>query len=176
MKFIIQHFTGEKCERIMQMLQQFNFACKPGANGNLEITNVLSAEQEYVLKNEIIKFGFKIRKDKKGQLVDDIKTNINNLILSPKPRVFNLAFYLSKELGYNYTYLTNIFSEETGISIRQYIITQKIERIKTLMIDKKLNLKEIASLMKYSNVSHLTNQFKKITGVTPSTYKKRTQK
>jgi AraC-like DNA-binding protein len=86
------------------------------------------------------------------------------------PRI-NYSEYISKKLGYDYTYLSNVFSEEKGINIQQYIIIHKIERVKELLLYDELTLTEIAYKLQYSSIAHLSNQFKKITGLSPSFYK-----
>ena len=83
----------------------------------------------------------------------------------------NLSVYLSDKLNYDYPYLSGLFSEVTGVTIEQYTINQKIERVKELLIFDELNLTEISYLLNYSSVSHLSNQFKKVTGLTPSFFK-----
>jgi AraC-like DNA-binding protein len=86
------------------------------------------------------------------------------------PRI-NYSEYISKKLGYDYTYLSNVFSEEKGINIQQYIIIHKIERVKELLLYDELTLTEISYKLQYSSIAHLSNQFKKITGLSPSFYK-----
>ena len=90
---------------------------------------------------------------------------------SDEPPLLNFSDYLSEKLKYDYTYLSNIFSEVNGITIQQFIILNKIERVKELLLYDELNLTEIAYNLHYSSVSHLSNQFKKITGLTPSFFK-----
>lgn len=91
------------------------------------------------------------------------------------PRI-NFSDYISKKLGYDYTYLSNIFSEVKGTTIQQFIILHKIERVKELLLYDELNLTEISYKLQYSSVAHLSNQFKKVTGLSPSFYKKLKQK
>ena len=111
--------------------------------------------------------------DKKAVLIEKIKILITDLIHHtinlPK---MNYSDYLSEKLNYDYSYLSNIFSEEKGITIGQFIIIHKIERAKELIMYGELNLTEISRDLHYSNVTHLSNQFKKITGLTPSQFKK----
>ena len=110
--------------------------------------------------------------DKKSILVEKIKTLIIEMIhyTDELPKV-NYSIYMSQKLNLNYTYLANLFAEVKGITIEQFIIIHKIERVKELIIYDELSLTEIASLMQYSSVAHLSKQFKKITGLTPSHFK-----
>ena len=119
-----------------------------------------------------MKSGLEVLDDKKRILIEKIKNTITEMIhyTDENPKV-NYSDYLSEKLGYDYTYLANTFSEVTGITIQQFIIIHKIERVKELLIYDELNLTEIAFKMHYSSVGHLSNQFKKITGLTPSFYK-----
>jgi len=111
--------------------------------------------------------------DKKSVLVEKIKNAIIELVHYTEDQIkVNLSDYLSEKLDYNYTYLTNLFSEVKGITIERFYLTHKIERAKELIVYDELNLSEIANKLHYSSVAHLSNQFKKITGLTPSHFKK----
>ena len=110
--------------------------------------------------------------NKKDILVEKIKNAIIELVHFTEDQLkVNLSDYLSKKFDYNYTYLANLFSEEKGITIEKFYLTHKIERVKELIIDDELNLSEISWKMHYSSVAHLSNQFKKFTGLTPSQFK-----
>jgi YesN/AraC family two-component response regulator len=111
--------------------------------------------------------------DKKSILIEKIKNIIVQMVhYSDEPMVFNFSSYLSEKLNYDYNYLSNLFSEVKGTTIEHYIIAHKIERAKELLIYNELSLTEIAEKLHYSNVAHLSNQFKKVTGLTPSFFKK----
>ena len=111
--------------------------------------------------------------DKKSILIEKIKNVIIEIIhYSDELPTENYSEYISKKLGYDYTYLSNIFSEVKGITIQQFIIMHKIERVKELSLYDELNLTEISYLLHYSSVAHLSNQFKKVTGLSPSFFKK----
>jgi AraC-like DNA-binding protein len=115
--------------------------------------------------------------DKKTILVKKIKSIVVQLVhYSNEQLQTNFSDYLSKELQYDYTYLANLFSQEEGIPIQKFIIAQKIERVKELIIEEKLNLTQIAVKLHYSSVAHLSNQFKKVTGFSPSYFKERESK
>jgi AraC-like DNA-binding protein len=145
--------------------------------GMVEILEDISKEQREQLRANLFKIGLELLDDKKSILIEKIKNVIIEMIHYSEalPKV-NYSDYISKKLGYNYTYLANTFSEVKGITIQQFIIMHKIERVKELLLYEELNLTEISYKLHYSSVAHLSNQFKKITGLTPSYYKKLKQK
>ena len=140
--------------------------------GMVELKTELTSQQHDELQTDLKKVGLELLDDKKSILIDKIKNVIIEMIHYNEevPKV-NYSFYISEKLGYDYTYLSNIFSEVKGITIQQLIIFHKIERVKELMLYDELNLTEISYRLNYSSVSHLSNQFKKITGLTPSFFK-----
>ncbi len=141
--------------------------------GEVEIMEKLSPEQNDQLKVALIQSGLELMDDKKAILIEKIKNVITELIhYSEKMITVNYSDYISEKLAYDYTYLSNLFSEVKGITIQQFIIVHKIERAKELLLYDELNLTEIAYKLHYSSVAHLSNQFKKVTGLTPSHYKK----
>jgi len=116
--------------------------------------------------------GLELMEDSKKILVEKIKTIIIELIHYSEEQIkINLSDYLSEKLNHNYTYLSNLFSEVKGTTIEQFYLANKIERVKELLVYDELNLTEIAWKLHYSSVSHLSNQFKKMTGLTPSHFK-----
>ncbi len=136
---------------------------------NNQISDQLLSDLDLGLK----RVGLEILEDKRSILIDKIKNVIIEMVHHreelPKS---NYSDYISEKLGYDYTYLSNIFSEVKGITIQQFIIIHKIERVKEMLLYEELNLTEISYRMNYSSVSHLSNQFKKITGLSPSYYKR----
>ena len=123
------------------------------------------------------KAGLMLMDDKKSILVEKIKGAVIELVHYREEQIkTNLSDYLSERLNYDYTYLANLFSEVKGITIEKFYLTHKIERVKELIIYDELNLSEIAYNMHYSSAAHLSNQFKKITGLTPSHFKKLSRK
>lgn len=132
------------------------------------------SDQEYSDLNLSLKrVGLEILEDKRSILIDKIKNVLIEMVhYNEEYPKFNYSDYISEKLGYDYTYLSNIFSEVKGITIQQFIILHKIERVKEMLLYDDLNLTEISYRMNYSSVSHLSNQFKKITGLTPSYYKR----
>lgn len=140
--------------------------------GEAEIIEDISEEQHDQFKEALLKSGLELLDDKKSVLIQKIKNVIVELIhYSEEPLAINFSDHLSQKLNHNYTYLANLFSEVQGTTIEKFIIAHKIERVKELLVYNELNLTEIAYLMHYSSVAHLSAQFKKVTGLTPSHFK-----
>lgn len=140
--------------------------------GEVEIMEDISAEQHDQFQVALLKSGLELMDDKKSILIQKIKNVIIELIhYSDEPLAVNFSDYLSQKLDHNYTYLANLFSEVQGTTIEKFIIAHKIERVKELLVYNELNLTEIAYLMHYSSVAHLSAQFKKVTGLTPTHFK-----
>jgi AraC-like DNA-binding protein len=145
--------------------------------GMVEILEDITQEQRDLLKVSLFRSGLELLDDKRSILVEKIKSVIVEMIHhSDEAPVVNYSDFISEKLNYDYTYLSNIFSEVKGITIQQYIIINKIERVKELLLYDELNLTEISYKLHYSSVAHLSNQFKKITGLSPSFYKELKQK
>jgi len=141
--------------------------------GEVEITTEISPEQHGQLRASLLQFGLELMEDKKSILIEKIKNIIIEMIhYSEDPPILNFSAYLSEKLNYDYNYLSNLFSEVKGTTIEHFIISHKIERAKELLIYNELTLTEIADKMHYCNVAHLSNQFKKVTGLTPTFFKK----
>jgi len=140
--------------------------------GEVVLRHELSEDQRIQLKFALWKSGLELMDDKKALMTEKIKKVIVEMVHydDEMPKV-KASIYISKRLKRNYTYLSNIFSEVTGSNIGQYIITQKIERVKELLKYEDLNLSQISFDMNYSSVAHLSNQFKKLTGYTPTFFK-----
>jgi AraC-like DNA-binding protein len=140
--------------------------------GEVEILETISAEQQDQLKAGLLKSGLELMDDKKSVLIQKIKNAIVEMVhYSEEPLVVKFSEYLSHKLNHDYTYLANLFSEVQGTTIEKFLIAHKIERVKELLVYNELNLTEIAYLMHYSSVAHLSSQFKKVTGLTPSHFK-----
>lgn len=141
--------------------------------GEIEIMENISAGQREQLKIDLISSGLELMEDKRAVLIEKIKIVITEMIhYSDELPLVNYSEYISEKLQYDYTYLSNLFSEVKGITIQQFIIIHKIEKAKELILYDELNLTEISYKLHYSSVAHLSNQFKKITGLTPSHFKK----
>ena len=141
--------------------------------GEVEISGELEAAQQDELRQALVKFGFELLEDKKSKLIEKIKNIVIEMVhYNEEAPMLNFSAYLSEKLDYDYNYLSNLFSEVKGTTIEHYIISHKIERAKELIMYNELTLTEIAEKLHYSSVAHLSNQFKKVTGLTPSFFKK----
>jgi AraC-like DNA-binding protein len=140
--------------------------------GETEIMEDISKDQWFRLSNALKKTGLELMDDNRSILVEKLKTTIIELVHYTDEQIkINLSDYLSEKLNHNYTYLANLFSEVNGTTIEKFYLSHKIERVKELLVYDELNLTEIAYKLHYSSVAHLSNQFKKMTGLTPSHFK-----
>lgn len=140
--------------------------------GEVEIMENISMEQRQQLKLALLDSGLELMDDKKSMLIEKIKNVIIEMVHHSTENIkINFSDYLSQKLSHDYTYLSNLFSEVQGTTIEQFIISHKTERIKELIIYGELNITEIAWKMNYSSVAHLSSQFKKVTGLSPSHFK-----
>ncbi len=140
--------------------------------GYVELKGSLTTEQHEQLRTTLLNCGLELVDDKKSILIEKIKKIIIDFVHNgDEPLKMNFSTYLSEKLNYDYTYMSNLFSEITAISIENYIIAVKIERVKELLLYDELSLSEISYELHYSSVCHLSNQFKKYTGLTPSSFK-----
>jgi AraC-like DNA-binding protein len=140
--------------------------------GEAEILENISLLQHDQFRDALLKSGLELMDDKKSVLIERIKNIIIELVhYSEEPLVVKFSEFLSQKLNHDYTYLANLFSEVQGTTIEKFFIAHKIERVKELLVYDELNLTEIAYLLHYSSVGHLSAQFKKVTGLTPSHFK-----
>ena len=145
--------------------------------GEVELNETPSATQLNELSLALKKTGLELMDDNKSILIEKIKNIIIELIhYTDEPPAIKFSEFLSQKLNHDYTYLSNLFSEVQGTTIEHFIIAHKIERVKELLIYDDLNLTEIAYLLHYSSVAHLSSQFKKVTGLTPSHFKQLKEK
>lgn len=173
MKLFIKYMVSNRCKlAVKEQLNKLGLHFIVVDLGEVEIMEVLTAEQHMLLQAGLIASGLELMDDKRAVLIEKIKNVITEMIHHSEelPKV-NYSDYISQKLNYDYTYLSNLFSEVKGITIQQFIIIHKIERVKELLFYDELNLTEISFKMHYSSVAHLSNQFKKVTGLTPSAYK-----
>jgi AraC-like DNA-binding protein len=153
-------------------IQNLGFHCKAVELGEAEILEDLSSEQLRILNIALKKTGLELMDDKRSILVEKIKTLIIEMIDHSDEQIkLYLSEFLTERLNHNYTYLANLFSEVKGTTIENFYVTQRIEKVKELIVYHELNLTEIADKLHFSSVAHLSNQFKKITGLTPSHFK-----
>ena len=173
MELHIKNMVSNRCKLIVQSeLEKLGINYTAIKLGVAEITEDIPPEKRNLLDSNLKKSGLSLIEDKKGMLVEKIKNVIIELVHYSEDQIkVNFSDYLSEKLIYDYTYLANLFSEHQGITIEHYYLNHKIERVKELLIYDELNVTEIAYKLHYSSVAHLSNQFKKITGLTPSHYK-----
>lgn len=145
--------------------------------GEVEIREEITAPQREELKVSLRQYGLELIEDKKSILIEKIKNVIIETVhFSDTLPSVKFSIYLSEKLNYDYTYLSNLFSQSSGTTIEHFILRHKIERVKELITYNELNLTQIAWKMNYSSVAHLSCQFKKITGLTASDFKSKHQK
>ena len=174
MKLHIKYMVSLRCKMVVkEELARLGLHYVVLDLGMVEILEDITIEQRELLRSSLLRSGLELLDDKRSILIEKIKNVIIEMIhyADEMPSV-NISEYISKKLGYDYTYLSNIFSQVKGSTIQQFIILHKIERVKELLLYDELNLTEISYRMHYSSVAHLSNQFKKVTGLTPSLYKK----
>lgn len=178
MKLYIKYMVSLRCKMMVEEeLKKLDLKYVALDLGMVEMREDLTQEQRDLLKLNLLRSGLELLDDSRSILVEKIKNVIIEMIHhSEEAPVINYSDFISKKLSYDYTYLSNIFSEVKGITIQQYIIVNKIERVKELLLYDELNLTEISYKLHYSSVAHLSNQFKKITGLSPSFYKQLKQK
>ncbi|MBP1663187.1 MAG: AraC family transcriptional regulator [Bacteroidetes bacterium] len=157
---------------MLEQLDQLGLHYGELEKGELEITEDVDYDQIEKLKTSLVNSGLELVDDRKTNIVQKIKNVITETIQNTDVQLkTNFSVYLSEKLNYEYTYLSTLFSEMTGVTIEQYLINQRIERVKELLIYDEMNLTQISYLLNYSSVAHLSNQFKKVTGLTPSFFK-----
>jgi AraC-like DNA-binding protein len=162
-----------RCKMVVKAaLDKIGLLYKSVSLGEADISKDISDTQRARLKTELLKSGLELMDDHKTVLIEKIKNVVVEMVhYSEEPINTNFSDYLSKKLRYDYTYLSNIFSEVMNITIEHYIISHKIERVKELLIYDELNLTQISYKLNYSSVAHLSNQFKKVTGFTPTQFR-----
>lgn len=178
MNLYIKYMVSLRCKMIVkEELKKLGLRYLVVDLGTVEILEHITDEKRDILKRNLLKSGLELLDDKKSILIEKIKNVITEMIhYSDEVPTLNYSDFISEKLDYDYTYLSNIFSEVKGITIQQFIIMHKIERVKELLLYDELNLTEISYKLHYSSVAHLSNQFKKITGLSPSYYKQLKQK
>ncbi len=162
-----------RCKMVVKSeLEKLGVTCISVDLGVVEIKGDITDDKLLEFRNNLRKTGLELLDDKKNILVEKIKSVVIEMVhyADELPKV-NDSDYISDKLHYDYTYLSNTFSEVKGITIQQYIIHHKIEKVKELLLYDELSLTEIAYKLHYSSVAHLSNQFKKITGLTPTYFK-----
>lgn len=172
MKLFIKNMVCRRCKLLVQdELKQLGFPFAKVDLGTAEILGNLSNAQHRALKINLLKSGLELLEDKRKILIEKIKNVVIEMVhYDDELPIVCYSNYISTKIGLDYTYLANVFSEDIGVTIQQFIIKHKIERVKQLMMDDGLNLTEASYKLHYSSVAHLSSQFKKVTGVTPSAF------
>lgn len=178
MKIYIKYMVSIRCKMMVKSeLEKLGLHYQTVDFGEVELEKAITIPQREQLREALAMSGLELMDDKKAILIEKIKSVIVEMVHHEQewPKM-NFSDYLSEKLNYDYTYLANLFSEVTGITIEYYIIAHKIERVKELLIYDELNLTEISYMLNYSSVAHLSSQFKKVTGLTPTFFKQLKQK
>jgi AraC family transcriptional regulator len=174
MQLFIKNMVCNRCVMIVgQRLAAHSIAYSKVELGEVTLNSPVTDEQFFSLKADLQSLGFELLNDRKASLVTQIKSAIIRYIHGEDTEEMNkkLSVLLSEKLGVDYNYLSALFSSVEGITIEKYVILQRIERAKELLAYNELSLSEIADILSYSSVQHLSQQFKKVTGLTPSQYK-----
>jgi AraC-like DNA-binding protein len=173
MKLYIKYMVSNRCKMaVKDELKKLGLHFIVVDLGEVEIMETITPDQREKLKLALINSGLELMDDKRAVLIEKIKNTIIEMVHHSDEMIkTNFSDYLSEKLDHDYTYLANLFSEVQGSTIEHFIINHKIERIKELIIYDELNITEIAWKMNYSSVAHLSNQFKKVTGLSPSHFK-----
>lgn len=178
MKLYIKNMVCSRCKMVVKSeLEKLGLQPLSVDLGEVGIADELEGYQRQDIHAALQKFGFALLDDKKSVIIERVKNLIVDLVQNKNNQLkTNLSDYLSIELNHDYTYITNLFTQVEGTTIEQYFIAQKIERVKELLVYDEMSLSEIAYQLNYSSVSHLSKQFKKVTGLTPSHYKQLKEK
>ncbi|NDP20130.1 MAG: helix-turn-helix transcriptional regulator [Paludibacter sp.] len=173
MKIFIKYMVSLRCKMVVkEELKKLGLHFIVVDLGEIEIMEDISDTQRHELKAALQDSGLELMDDKRAVLIEKINNVIVEMVhYSDEMPKINYSDYISEKLNYDYTYLSNLFSEVKGITIQQFIIIHKIERVKELLLYDELNLTEISYRLQYSSVAHLSNQFKKITGLSPTQFK-----
>jgi AraC-like DNA-binding protein len=174
MKLYIKYMVSNRCKMaVNEIFKELGMHVLSVELGEVEVSDFVTEDNLIILRKTLHNIGFELIEDKRTVLVEKIKNTVIKMVHHSDDTIkVNFSDYLSEKLKYDYTYLANIFSEEQGISIEHFIISHKVERIKELIIYDELNITQIADMMNYSSVAHLSMQFKKVTGMTPTSFKK----
>jgi AraC-like DNA-binding protein len=174
MKLYIKNMVCGRCEMAVQLeLEKMKISILSMQLGEVEIARDLKETEKETLTKNLNSLGFELLDDKISKTIERIKNLIIDLVHYQNEKLkINLSTYLADDLMQDYSALSNLFSETEGTTIEHFFIAQKIERAKELLLYNELTLSEIAFQLNYSNVAHLSNQFKKVTGFTPTHFKK----
>jgi YesN/AraC family two-component response regulator len=169
----IKNMVCDRCIMVVQNeLEKLGLDAKNIKLGEVILSKEITSLEKENLSKTLEPLGFEVIDDKKGRIIEKIKNTIIDLVHHQDNDVkINLSDVLSDKLHHDYNYLSNLFSEVEGTTIEKYFIAQKVEKVKELLVYDELSLSEIAFRLNYSSVAYLSNQFKKVTGLTPSHFK-----
>lgn len=178
MKLFIKNLYGnDKIQWLREQLDQLGILYEPKIHlGELLLKSIIPQEKLSGLKSKLAEKDLEMVYDRKHILTEQVKYLVHEMLEKNEPPEENYSHYISEHLFLNYTYLANIFSETENITIEHYIINKRIEKVKNLLLHSDYNISQIADLLCYSSIGHLSNQFKKVTGLSPSEFKKQAQK
>jgi AraC-like DNA-binding protein len=173
MKLYIKYMVSNTCKLVVkECLKKIGISYNSIELGEVQIEGNISPKKREEFKQELKKVGLDLLIDNRNILIERIKTAIIEMVHFDDEIIkINISNYLSEKLNYDYTYMSNLFTEMQGTNIQQFILLHKAERVKELLTYNELSLSEIAYKMHYSSLAHLSNQFKKVTGYTPSYFK-----
>lgn len=172
MKLYIKNMVCNRCIMVVKKeLEELGLQPVEVELGEVTLAKELPAAKKEQLNTRLLSLGFELMDDKKSRLVEKIKNEITRQVYGEEDLKINFSQHIGQLLRHDYNYLSNLFTAVEGTTIEQYFIAQKIERVKELLVYDELSLSEIAVLMNYSSVAHLSRQFKKTTGLTPSYFK-----
>jgi AraC-like DNA-binding protein len=162
-----------RCEIVVKLeLERLGLNCIAIEQGRAEVIGVMSPEEIHKIRVALLRSGLELIDNKKNILIEKIKNVIIELIHHTDDALkINFSYHLTSKLNFDYTYLANTFSKDQGVTIEQFIIRHKVQRVKELISYNELSLTEISWKMHYSSVAHLSAQFKRVTGITPSRFK-----
>lgn len=173
-KLYIKNMVCDRCKLVVkQELDKAGLKYSNVELGEIDLAESPSPDRLQNFSKSISGLGFEIIEDKTARIVSSVKNAVLEFVRNPSSHSRKLKFssYLGEKLNKDYNYISNLFSELEGTTIEQYLIHQKIERVKELLVYDELNLSEVAHQLGYSSVQHLSNQFKKVTGLTPTHFK-----
>ena len=173
MKLHIKNMVCSRCILVVKSeLEKFGLQTVSVGLGEVEILEELGKAELGKLNEKLLEFGFELLDDKKSRIIEKVKNLIVDLVHSKDNELkTNLSQYIAAHIGQDYNYISNLFSQNESTTIENYYALQKVERVKELIVYDELNLNEIADQLNYSSASHLSRQFKKVTGLTPSFFK-----
>ena len=172
-KLYIKNMVCNRCKMVVKAeMGKRGFEPISVELGQVELQSAPTDEQKKELTEMLLQLGFELIDDKKSRMIEQVKNEVVKLVHHSKVGLkTNLSDHLAQEIGHDYKYISNLFSEVEGVTIEKYYIAQRIEKVKELLVYDELSLSEIAYRLNYSSVAYLSNQFKKVTGLTPSHFK-----